>query len=313
MQDFENQARIKDGHLHEFLEETFANVKSIINKYDILLTPIWENGHTDHDCIWLIGDFLRDEIEHLCFPIYSKSNSILPFQVQGINKKAIESKKIDLIKIKNNIYVMKKTIGIRVPDNNIAREIVTRLGNPIMNTSIYDDDDIIEYKADRMPIGIFDNLDQKFTNTEIDILGEQYIVHGRIAMERNEERITGIGSNANRIVMVAPLGRSELHLQFLVETRRKKALIRKKNQNLSIKIRQISRLYFFVLVNAKLHRLGRLNGQADPIGRFVKNADGLTMDLIQLEASEMDDRRLGYHCLRRSRRCMNCRRTLFYQ
>jgi hypothetical protein len=112
MQDFENQARIKDGHLHEFLEETFANVKSIINKYDILLTPIWENGHTDHDCIWLIGDLLRDEIEHLCFPIYSKSNTILPFQVQGINKKVIESKKIDLIKIKNNIYVMKKTIGI---------------------------------------------------------------------------------------------------------------------------------------------------------------------------------------------------------
>jgi serine phosphatase RsbU (regulator of sigma subunit) len=31
-------------------------------------------------------------------------------------------------------------------------------------------EEIIEYKADRMPIGIFDNLEQKFTNTEVDII-----------------------------------------------------------------------------------------------------------------------------------------------
>ena len=34
----------------------------------------------------------------------------------------------------------KKTVGIRVPDNNIAREIVKMLGNPIVSTSIHDDD-----------------------------------------------------------------------------------------------------------------------------------------------------------------------------
>ena len=28
----------------------------------------------------------------------------------------------------------KKTVGIRIPDNNIAREIVNQLGNPIMTT-----------------------------------------------------------------------------------------------------------------------------------------------------------------------------------
>jgi tRNA threonylcarbamoyl adenosine modification protein (Sua5/YciO/YrdC/YwlC family) len=42
----------------------------------------------------------------------------------------------------------KKTVGIRVPDNNIIREIVRELGNPILSTSIHDDDEIIEYTTD---------------------------------------------------------------------------------------------------------------------------------------------------------------------
>ncbi len=42
----------------------------------------------------------------------------------------------------------KKTVGIRVPDNNIAREIVRALGNPILSTSIHNEDDIIEYSTD---------------------------------------------------------------------------------------------------------------------------------------------------------------------
>lgn len=42
----------------------------------------------------------------------------------------------------------KKTVGIRVPDNDIAREIVKTLGRPILSTSIYDDDKIIEYATD---------------------------------------------------------------------------------------------------------------------------------------------------------------------
>ena len=42
----------------------------------------------------------------------------------------------------------KKTVGIRVPDNNIIRDIVNELGNPILSTSIYDDDEIIEYTTD---------------------------------------------------------------------------------------------------------------------------------------------------------------------
>ena len=42
----------------------------------------------------------------------------------------------------------KKTIGIRVPDNNVPRQIVEYLGHPIMSTSIHDDDEIVEYSTD---------------------------------------------------------------------------------------------------------------------------------------------------------------------
>jgi tRNA threonylcarbamoyl adenosine modification protein (Sua5/YciO/YrdC/YwlC family) len=45
---------------------------------------------------------------------------------------------------KNN----KKTVGIRVPDNAIIREIVNQLGNPVLSTSIYDEDEILEYTTD---------------------------------------------------------------------------------------------------------------------------------------------------------------------
>ena len=42
----------------------------------------------------------------------------------------------------------KKTVGIRVPDNNIAIQIVEMLGNPIVSSSIHDEDDVIEYSTD---------------------------------------------------------------------------------------------------------------------------------------------------------------------
>ena len=46
------------------------------------------------------------------------------------------------------IQSKKKTVGIRIPDNNIPLEIVRELGNPIMSTSIHDEDEIIEYTTD---------------------------------------------------------------------------------------------------------------------------------------------------------------------
>lgn len=45
-------------------------------------------------------------------------------------------------------FKKKSTVGIRVPDNPIALEIVKVLGNPIVSTSIHDDDEVLEYSTD---------------------------------------------------------------------------------------------------------------------------------------------------------------------
>lgn len=45
-------------------------------------------------------------------------------------------------------FKKKKTVGIRVPNNSIALEIVESLGNPIVSTSIHDEDEILEYSTD---------------------------------------------------------------------------------------------------------------------------------------------------------------------
>jgi tRNA threonylcarbamoyl adenosine modification protein (Sua5/YciO/YrdC/YwlC family) len=48
----------------------------------------------------------------------------------------------------------KKTVGIRVPDNEISRCIVRELGNPIITTSVHHEDGIIDYITD--PLAIYD-------------------------------------------------------------------------------------------------------------------------------------------------------------
>ena len=61
-------------------------------------------------------------------------------------------------KVPKILNANKKTVGIRVPDNNIPREIVRELGNPIITTSIHDEDEILEYSTD--PELIHEKFDQ---------------------------------------------------------------------------------------------------------------------------------------------------------
>ena len=72
-----------------------------------------------------------------------------------------------LLQATNNVPKLlntnKKTVGIRVPDNDIPRQIVHELGNPIITTSIRDEDEVIEYSTD--PELIF----EKFQN-QVDIV-----------------------------------------------------------------------------------------------------------------------------------------------
>lgn len=54
------------------------------------------------------------------------------------------------------VQTNRKTVGIRVPDNNIPRQLVRELGNPIITTSIKDQDEIVEYSTD--PELIYDDF-----------------------------------------------------------------------------------------------------------------------------------------------------------
>lgn len=47
-----------------------------------------------------------------------------------------------------NVFKKKKTVGIRIPDNNICNLLLKELGNPIITTSIKDDDEVLEYTTD---------------------------------------------------------------------------------------------------------------------------------------------------------------------
>lgn len=61
-------------------------------------------------------------------------------------------------KVPKILNVKKKTVGIRIPDNNIPREIVRVLGNPIITTSIHDEN-LVDHATD--PEVIFDEFQNK--------------------------------------------------------------------------------------------------------------------------------------------------------
>lgn len=62
-------------------------------------------------------------------------------------------------KVPKILQAKKKTVGIRVPNNEIVRQIVEKLGNPIITTSLKDDDDVIEYTTD--PELIFEKYEKQ--------------------------------------------------------------------------------------------------------------------------------------------------------
>ncbi|WP_040280902.1 L-threonylcarbamoyladenylate synthase [Psychroserpens damuponensis] len=56
-------------------------------------------------------------------------------------------------------FKKRKTVGIRVPDNPITLEIVKQLGNPLVSTSIRDEDVVVEYTTDpELILEKWDNL-----------------------------------------------------------------------------------------------------------------------------------------------------------
>lgn len=90
---------------------------------------------------------------------YVKSLDTSSFKIL---KRALPGPYTFILEGNNNLpkeFKKKKTVGIRVPDNSIALELVKQLGNPIVSTSIYDDDELIEYTTD--PELIFEKWQNK--------------------------------------------------------------------------------------------------------------------------------------------------------
>lgn len=89
----------------------------------------------------------------ICYDLSNLSEYVRQIEtpIYKILKRALPGPYTFILKGNNNLpkaFKKKKTVGIRVPENNIIRTIVKELGNPIVSTSIRDDDDVIEYTTD---------------------------------------------------------------------------------------------------------------------------------------------------------------------
>ena len=90
----------------------------------------------------------------LCHDLSQLSDFTKPInnEVFKLMKRTLPGPFTYILNANNNVPKLfqskKKTLGIRVPDNNIMSEIIRELGNPITTTSIHDEDDIIEYSTD---------------------------------------------------------------------------------------------------------------------------------------------------------------------
>lgn len=99
-------------------------------------------------------DVAKSNFSFICSDLGHLSTYARPIQnpVFKLMKRCLPGPFTFVLEASNNVpkYFKgkKKTIGIRVPDNNIIREIVKELGNPILSTSVKDDDEIIEYTTD---------------------------------------------------------------------------------------------------------------------------------------------------------------------
>ncbi|MEQ8241111.1 MAG: L-threonylcarbamoyladenylate synthase [Cyclobacteriaceae bacterium] len=82
---------------------------------------------------------ISEYAKHVDTPTFKLMKKVLPGPYTFILESSAKTPKI--------LNLKKKTVGIRVPDNNIPRNIVRELGNPIITTSIHDDD-IHEYATD---------------------------------------------------------------------------------------------------------------------------------------------------------------------
>ncbi len=96
----------------------------------------------------------KHKLSFICYDLshISKFTKHLTTIVYKVMKRTLPGPYTFILKANNDIPRLfknsKKEIGIRIPNNNIPREIVKELGNPIVTTSVKDEDLIIEYSTD---------------------------------------------------------------------------------------------------------------------------------------------------------------------
>lgn len=92
--------------------------------------------------------FVCSDLSHL-----SEFTKAIPNHIFRIMKKALPGPYTFILEANSKVPKLlkqnKKTVGIRVPDNAICKEIVEALGNPLISTSLIDmSDDVLEYYSD---------------------------------------------------------------------------------------------------------------------------------------------------------------------
>ncbi len=89
----------------------------------------------------------------ICYDLSNLSDYVKQLDTQRfkILKRAFPGPYTFILPGNNNlpkVFKKKKTVGIRIPDNQIARDLVKSLENPIVSTSIHDEDEVLEYTTD---------------------------------------------------------------------------------------------------------------------------------------------------------------------
>ena len=101
-----------------------------------------------------IKNIKPQSLSFICYDLSEISEYVrsLSTPVFKVMKKALPGPFTFILKSSSNVPKVlgakRKTVGIRIPDNNIPRQIVKELGNPIITTSLHDEDEIIEYSTD---------------------------------------------------------------------------------------------------------------------------------------------------------------------
>jgi tRNA threonylcarbamoyl adenosine modification protein (Sua5/YciO/YrdC/YwlC family) len=129
--------------------------------------------------------FICHNLSHL-----SDFTKPIPNHIYRLMKRALPGPFTFILNASSNVphyfQSKKKTVGIRIPDHQVPRQIVEMLGNPIMTTSVHDEDQIIDYSTN--PELIYERFEKlvdividsgpggNFASTVVECTGDEPVV-----------------------------------------------------------------------------------------------------------------------------------------